>query len=383
MKKQIFFIVKQRAFLSARRVTTKNTPCSLSRSVFRFPLFSTVLLCCVLFFSGCASPMQLLRSWNNDLPPSLAVVYREAQNPLISQRVFSSFAGDIPLQFSTASDKEEELALLEKHAQDALVTALCCQLSRDSDAAAMVEVARNYDQPLIFFGCEPSSAVLDSYDQCWYVGSREREAGELMGQIAVHALDTARFTDVNQNKLIEYVLFTSPQDGSEAALRGEAALSVLENAGYFSALVDTPACAGDALAAYETTLSLLDGGMHTELFLCPNAKEAEGVLRALEERDVLFTVATPSEEQAEDAAAPAPLLQYGVVCIGKTDAVQSLVSRGALLGYISFDESSAAKTILTLARNASLRTNPSDGLDYILEEHRRVYIPYLTETSNS
>lgn len=340
-----------------------------------------MVLCFAVLFCSCASPGQLLRSWNNELPPSAGIIYLKDETALISEPVFSMAAGDMTLQFSAASSAENQQALLTAYAQNDNITALCCQLSSDSDAAALTKIAASYDKPLILWGQEPSFAVLDSYDQCWYVGSREREAGELMGKIAVDALQAGRFIDGNQNKLVEYILFTGSADTALATDRGEAALSVMENAGYFSMRVEAAACATDVQSAYETTLSLLDAGTYVELFICPHAEDAEGVVRALEERGALW-VETPELPDEAGGASPQPLVRYGIVCTEKNEAVAALIARRTILGCSYFDASAAADTILTLARNASLRTNPSDGLSYIMEEHRRIYIPYLTEIAS-
>ena len=53
----------------------------------------------------------------------------------------------------------------------------------DDAARAIVEKAKNAGIPVIFFNRSVSTAVLDSYDRCYFIGTDYEEAGKLQGEM--------------------------------------------------------------------------------------------------------------------------------------------------------------------------------------------------------
>lgn len=394
---------------------------------------TALLLCLCLLLSGCGSPSAVLDHLQNGPAPITGLVLRKSAAPFITKETFSAQNAQTAVTFFEAANAGEEKSLLAACAADETITALGCQLSADSDAAALLQIAREAEKPIIFWGEDPGDALLDSYNQCWYVCSREQEAGELMGQMVCNAFDTHIIADQNQNKLVDYVLISD----EDVSIKGQSTLDVLEHAGYFSDPVKLPAAEEpqeDILADFDEgaseeseetdeeavssnaeadsmqpdsaepveddsaafkqnpftlTGSLLDNGCYVELFICPSSHDAEDVVRAIESRVSIQTETAPSEEEEnseesdveeteDETTKPiVPRLQYGIICGEETPEAVSMLQRGVILGYVAYDDTAAAQTILTLACNATKRISPSEGLSYPIEAHRRIYIPHI------
>ena len=90
----------------------------------------------------------------------------------------------------------------------------------DDAASGIVSLARNAGIPVLFFNREVSDEIVNSYDQCVFVGTDAREAGYLQGDmIGDYLVQNYSSVDLNGDGRISYVMFMGEKGNNEAIYR--------------------------------------------------------------------------------------------------------------------------------------------------------------------
>ncbi len=227
----------------------------------------------------------------------------------------------------------------------------------DDAANEIAALAKDAGVPLIFFNREVSDAVVKSYDNCAFVGTRAEEAGILQGELIGEFLlaNWAKY-DLNGDGEISYVLFKGEEGNNEAIFRTkysvEEANKKLADAGkkplkFYDAsnkngyLVDRNGQWSATAANEYMTTALTEyntaGGNMIELVICNNDGMAEGAISALN--------AVGYNKGGNTPAIP-------VFGVDATEAAKSLIAGGQMSGTIKQDAAGMATALLHLAKNA-------------------------------
>ena len=76
--------------------------------------------------------------------------------------------------------------------------------------------------PLIFFNRSVSQEIVESYDNCVFVGTNYEEAGIMQGQmIGEYLVENYDAVDLNGDGVISYVMFKGDESNQEAIARTE------------------------------------------------------------------------------------------------------------------------------------------------------------------
>ena len=231
------------------------------------------------------------------------------------------------------------------------------------DAAQQAcDAAKNAGIPIIFFNREVENSVVDSYENCAFVGTDAAEAGHMQGEmIGNYLLENYDAVDLNGDGTISYVLFKGQEGNAEAEARTQYAVEdankLLTEGGkpelaYYDAsattkyLVDT-AGKWSAQAANDYMVSLLgsynEGNKNmVELIICNNDGMAEGAISALQ--NVGYN----------NGEGTTIIPVFGV---DATDSAKALIKAGNMTGSIKQDAVGMATTINTLVKNVQ------DGAD--------------------
>ena len=256
------------------------------------------------------------------------------------------------------------------------------------DAAQQAcDAAKNAGIPIIFFTREVSDDVVNSYEQCAFVGTDAAEAGHMQGEmIGDFLLENYDTVDLNGDGTISYVLFKGQEGNAEAEYRtqysvedanaklteaGKSELAFYDPANTSKYLVDTTgAWSAQAATDYMTTIlasySEANGNM-IELVIANNDGMAEGAISALQ--SVGYNV------EGGDKVIPV----YGV------DALASAVEKidaGIMTGTVKQDGEAMAATIATLVQNvidgAELMAN-TDSYN-VDADSAKIRVPYAMYT---
>jgi len=266
-----------------------------------------------------------------------------------------------------------------------------------SEEAAMniVNLAKDANIPIIFFNREVSDAVVNSYDNCIFVGTDADEAGYMQGEAAANFLlkgDNLSIYDLDGDGEIKYIMFRGEHGNAEAFGRTKYSVTkaneLLASSGY--KLVPSPAnetsnqydddgisnyflygnwSAANAAELMRTALtaySLTDGSI--ELILANNDDQAIGAIEAMNE--VGFNTGA-------DGGGYIPV--FGV---DATAVAVEAINGGRMTGTVLQDGPGMAAAIVELAKTTpNIKENfgkfPSDaGVD-------KIRIPYQIVSSDS
>ena len=257
------------------------------------------------------------------------------------------------------------------------------------DAARQAcDAAKNAGIPIIFFNREVDNAVVDSYENCAFVGTDAAEAGHMQGQmIGEYLLENYDAVDLNGDGTISYVLFKGQEGNAEAEYRtqysvedadallteaGKPALSFYDPNNTSKYLVDTTgAWSSQAATDYMTTIlasySEASNNM-IELVIANNDGMAEGAIAALQ---------AAGYNTGEEGSTTIPV--YGVDAM---DSAVQKIQNGQMTGTVKQDAEGMANTIMTLVNNVSTGAALMDNTaDYNVDSDcAKIRVPYAIVT---
>lgn len=132
----------------------------------------------------------------------------------------------------TQNDQVKELI-------DAGCNVLCVNLVDRADPSEIIDLAREYDVPIIFFNREPVAEDMMQWDKLYYVGAYARQSGQMQGELAADLIKSDGRIDRNKDGKIQYVVLEGEPGHQDAIIRTETAVEslrengiVLEKKGY-------------------------------------------------------------------------------------------------------------------------------------------------------
>lgn len=255
-----------------------------------------------------------------------------------------------------------------------------------NDAAQnIVDLAKAQNIPVIFFNRSVEESVVSSYDKCVFVGTDYEMAGHMQGEmVGKYLVENFDKVDLNGDGKISYVMFKGQEGNMEAIARTqfgvEDANKVLtenskEKLSFYDAsntnkyLVDQDGLWSSAAATnYMSTIlaqySEANKNM-VELVIANNDEMALGAISALQ---------AAGYNKGSGKTIP-------VFGVDATDAAQSAIKNGSMIGSIKQDAEGMAKVITTIAQNFLNSKEKFDGVnsDDVVGTWR-VNIPYAVYT---
>lgn len=251
-----------------------------------------------------------------------------------------------------------------------------------NDAAQnIVNLAKDKNVPVIFFNRSVDESVVSSYDKCVFVGTDYEMAGHMQGEmIGKYLVENYDKVDLNGDGKISYVMFKGQEGNAEAIARTqygvEDANKVLKEAGkpelvFYDAqnsnkyLVDqsgnwSSSAATDYMNTILSQYSEANKNM-VELVIANNDDMALGAISAL-------------QGAGYNNGTGKTIPVFGV---DATDAAQTMIKEGKMVGSIKQDADGMASAITTICQNFLDGKETFDGIeeDNIVGTWR-VNIPY-------
>lgn len=255
-----------------------------------------------------------------------------------------------------------------------------------NDAAQnIVDLAKAQNIPVIFFNRSVEESVVSSYDKCVFVGTDYEMAGHMQGEmVGKYLVENFDKVDLNGDGKISYVMFKGQEGNMEAIARTqfgvEDADKVLtenskEKLSFYDAsntnkyLVDQDGLWSSAAATnYMSTIlaqySEANKNM-VELVIANNDEMALGAISALQ---------AAGYNKGSGKTIP-------VFGVDATDAAQSAIKNGSMIGSIKQDAEGMANVITTIVQNFLNSKEKFDGVnsDDVVGTWR-VNIPYAVYT---
>ncbi len=253
-------------------------------------------------------------------------------------------------------------------------TMLVVGMADISSGQNVVDKAKNADLPILFYNQQPAKEVIDSYDQCWFVGSDARGGGLMQGEIAAATIlgDYEKY-DKNGNGTIEYVMIRSDLSHPEANGRTEASVTrtneLFEEAGK-PALVQL----GTDFLADDWSTNKGKDAMDT--FLASNpVSETDGVELVFCNNDGIAIGAMKSLQSAgwnNDAEKAIP-----IIGVDATEEAKTYIDQGLMLGSAGQDPDLIAQYVTNVALNVASGNDPLEGTGYSFQEGSKdIFFPY-------
>ena len=262
------------------------------------------------------------------------------------------------------------------------------ETSSPDSAQQACDAAKNAGIPIIFFNREVSDDVVNSYENCAFVGTDAAEAGHMQGEmIGEFLLANYDAVDLNGDGTISYVLFKGQEGNAEAEYRtqyavedadamlteaGKPALSFYDPNNTSKYLVDTTGnWSSQAATDYMTTIlasySEASGNM-VELVIANNDGMAEGAIAALQ---------AAGYNTGDEGSTTIPV--YGVDAM---DSAVQKIENGQMTGTVKQDAEGMANTIMTLINNIGGGAALMDNTDsYNVDEGvAKIRVPYAMIT---
>ncbi len=253
-------------------------------------------------------------------------------------------------------------------------TMLVVGLTDVSAGQTVVDKARQANLPILFYNQQPAKEVIDSYEDCWFVGSDARGGGLMQGEIAAAViLPEFEKYDRNGNGTIEYVMIRSDLAHPEANGRTEASVTrtneLFVEAGYPELVqLGTDYLADDwstnkgkdAMDTFLTSnpISDTDG---VELVFCNNDGIAIGAMTSLQAAGWNL-----------DASKAVP-----IIGVDATAEAQTYIDAGQMTGSAGQNPDLIAEYVTTVALNVANGGEPLDGTDWSFEEGSKdIFFPY-------
>ena len=241
-------------------------------------------------------------------------------------------------------------------------------------AYPIIRKAKSMDIPIIFINREPLEVDLDLYDQAYYVGAKAEQSGILQAEIVSDLFGNQPSNlnkyDLNDDGIIQTLIFKGEQGHQDAELRTEFIISTLTDDNFQIEILKTNVSNWNQDIAYRDALDLLPQYQDQfELIISNNDAMAIGVIRAMIELSMF--VDTNSDGYVDKENEP----WYPVIGIDGIDEAVEWIQTGHLYATVLNDASNQAYATIALARVILEGIDPETVDIEIVDDHY-VWVDY-------
>lgn len=230
---------------------------------------------------------------------------------------------------------------------DAGCNVLCVNLVDRANPSEIIDLAREYDVPIIFFNREPVAEDMMQWDKLYYIGADAEQSGILQGELAADRMKEAAQTDRNKDGKIQYVVLEGEPGHQDTIIRTESVVETLKNSGIELEKLSYGIANWNRAQAQNRMMQMIGQYRNQiELVLANNDDMALGALDAYEKLN--YT----------ESALP---VFFG---IDGTDEGLEAVKDGRLSGTVYNDKEGQAETMARLA----VALVSGEGLEELLKE---------------
>lgn len=232
--------------------------------------------------------------------------------------------------------------------------------------SSIIDKAKLYDLPVIFFNREPLDKDLEEGSKYYYVGSNPKSEGLLQAKMAKDLFGSPyslnSLYDKNGDGKIQTVLLKGEQGHQDMENRSKYCIQGLENSGYKVDLLTTSYCNWSRSLGAEEMEKIYDSyGDQIELIFSNNDDMALGAIDYLLEKNIFSSTATDVSEQ--------PIQIIGV---DATSVARTAISNHLMYGTVKNDAKKQAETISELT-NLIIENKSLDGVDFT--SGNKIYVP--------
>ncbi len=258
-------------------------------------------------------------------------------------------------QNDQAKQNEQVDVMIEKGADS-----LAINLVDPQAASTIIQKAKDAEIPVVFFNKEPSAEDLNSYDQCWYVGTTSSEAGIIQGELIRDAWKAHPEWDTNGDGVLQYVLLKGEPGHPDAEARTKFAISTVVDAGI-------------KVEELELQTAMWDSAKAKDLMDAWLSKHGEGIEFVVANNDGMALGAIASLQGNGYFEGDLFMPVVGVDAI--PDAL-SKIEEGSMVGTVLNDATNQGQATFDLAKNVAEGKDPLEGTSWVLQD-KAVRVAYV------
>lgn len=322
--------------------------------------FSAVFLCaCDAYQPAAADRMQVGIAYYNQSDTFLSQMIEclEEQFEALEEEL------EVTVMIREAAGSQRIQDDQVKELLDAGCNVLCVNLVDRADPSEIIDLAREYNVPTIFFNREPVMEDLMQWDRFYYVGAEAEQSGIMQGELAAGAIQSGRQVDRNKDGKIQYVVLEGEPGHQDAIIRTESAVDTLKQKGISLEKLSCGIANWNRAQAQNRMMQMISQHQNQiELVLANNDDMALGAIDAYKKLNVT------------ESALP---IFFG---IDGTDVGLKAVLDGKLSATVYNDKEGQSEVMVRLA--TALITGK--GMEKIEFENKRcIYVPYKKVTSGN
>lgn len=232
-----------------------------------------------------------------------------------------------------------------------------------------VEKSIQQDVPVIFFNREPLHEDLQLSEQVFYVGAKATESGIMQADMIAELFGNdpvmLNELDLNQDNVIQCVIFKGEQGHQDAEERTVAVIDALNQKGFEVDVLFTEIANWNENEAYRDMKEIMEiHGRKIELLISNNDAMAIGAIKFLKDNGYF----------GPDYKGYVEEIPFPIVGIDGLEEAKDLIKNGYMYGTILNDGTGMADAIIELSLDIMGGSNQRTS--YELVDDKYIWIPY-------
>ncbi|MBU3202014.1 galactose/glucose ABC transporter substrate-binding protein MglB [Clostridium estertheticum] len=333
---------------------------NIKKSIIVFIMISVVFIFIWYIYNNVSSKA----GYKTGLPKVGAVIYKyddEFMSYILNSMEDEAY-GKVALNVNDSqNDQNIQLRQVDEMISNG-VRAIAINLVDPKAAQIVINKAKAWDLPVIFFNKEPETSVLNSYNKAWFVGTDSKEAGILQGKMIVDLWNQNKSKwDKNHDGKLSYVLLKGEPGHPDAEARSKYALDEIKKAGIPVEKLDEATAMWDAEKAKDKMDAWISKFNNKIEFVISN-------------NDVMALGAIDSLEKAGYLSGNKFIPVVGIDAI---PAAIKKIKEGKMVGTVLNDANSQGKAIIDLVTNVAKGKNIFSGTSWRGNSDKSVRIHYV------
>lgn len=235
------------------------------------------------------------------------------------------------------------------------------------NGSAVIETAKNSNNPVIFFNREPQAHVLKGYDLAYYIGSNPQQAGHMQGEILADYIQNNPQVDLNKDGVINLVVIKGEAVHQDTQLRTQACLEALRDHGIKYQILSSH----NADWSYDKAYGVMDQAI--------NQLGVDGIEAVISNNDnmALGAIAALQNYKLNDKGSERTIPVVGIDAI---EGAKKAIADGQMVGTVSNDAAGVANAIVELASLLSQGQKPTEVASFKVED-QYIWVPYVKYTA--
>ena len=165
---------------------------------------------------------------------------------------------------------------------------ICVNIVDRTSASVIINKAKKYDIPVIFFNREPVEEDINLWDKVYYVGAKAERSGAIQGDIVLDEYNRNNSSvDKNNDGKIQYVMLEGEPEHQDSLIRTESTIKNITNFGIEVEKLASDSANWQSSQAYEkATQWINEFGDKIEVVFSNNDDMALGAISAFENANI-------------------------------------------------------------------------------------------------